>query len=355
MNRERYLLLNTIIVVLASIGIISCDNGAARMTAEQRAALHYLDSTIDMNDSIISIKVIDYFSCSEDTVWALFNDRQYKVMRDRESELFHEIMDERYKMREYEYNSDRHRWNIERLQDEQNQLKEDMSEYEKHFCPPQIANVALIQYITKLNPNRRYMCLAYNHSHNKVIREIKNIGKTGFCIFIENNKYGIKLNAYNDTVLPPNYDSISRFSDYGCNCFLLCDKGKYGLYDDTLGIVISPEFDSIIIKSGFYVKPVYIVKKHDVWGMFNDIGKIIIPIKYDGILFPSKGYTSDIDESDTICFVKKGGEQKGIWFGSVNPAVTDNGMWGVYKTSGEQVAPCKYNFNDIQNDQQNNY
>lgn len=324
----------------------SCNNNNTRFSTDQWAAKAFIDSIIKQ-DSVVSIEIIDFFSCTEDTIAALFNDNRYESMVSREIQIDNQIIDERYKMSEYEYNADRHRWEIERLQDAQNILKEEMEEYKKHYCPPIIEDVALVRYFTKHNSTYRYICLQYNRSHNKVIRKIENASKCGFTIFRVDNKYGIKLSGYNDTILQPKYDRITRFSDYDCTCFLLRDKEKYGLFDDTLGIVIPPEFDSIIIKSGFYVKPIYVVKRQDTWGMFNNTGKNIIPAEYDGILLFSKGYTSDISDGDTICFVKKGGEQKGFWFGRGNPAVTDDGLWGVYSTSGKQMVPCEYGFNNI--------
>lgn len=286
-------------------------------------------------------------SCPEDTIWALFNDHQYDLMRKRESEIFNELIDERYKMREYDYNSDRHRWNIERLQDEQNQLKEDMSEYEKYFSPPIIHNVAIVRYKTKMKPYWNYINLEFDYSHNKVIREIRNKNIITYEFVLEQGKKGMRIVDFNDTIIEPSYDDILRTTRSTYSCFSLYKEGKYGVFDVSLGLVLPATYDSIVVD--WRNKPFYYVNNNNKWGVCDDNGMSIIPAEYDGIMFclDNDHYFDKDAYNYIVFFVKEGGSFHGIWRAPLENKILEDGMWGVYKITGEQIYPCNNKFRDI--------
>lgn len=344
--RIKYFAGLSIITMLCLLVFISCNNRVS-LNKEQKAALIFLKPLLNNTDSITNIEISNFMSCPEDTIWALFNDHQYDLMRKRESEIFNELIDERYKMREYDYNSDRHRWNIERLQDEQNQLKEDMSEYEKYFSPPIIHNVAIVRYKTKMKPYWNYINLEFDYSHNKVIREIRNKNIITYEFVLEQGKKGMRIVDFNDTIIEPSYDDILRTTRSTYSCFSLYKEGKYGVFDVSLGLVLPATYDSIVVD--WRNKPFYYVNNNNKWGVCDDNGMSIIPAEYDGIMFclDNDHYFDKDAYNYIVFFVKEGGSFHGIWRAPLENKILEDGMWGVYKITGEQIYPCNNKFRDI--------
>lgn len=336
------------IIIAVFIIMTSCDAHYNRMTNEQRAATIFIDSLLNQGDSLISVEIGDFFSCRDEFYYALVRDPSYNRMMQEESQIDSEIRNEYRKMREYEYNSNRHSWNIEHLTDKRNQLKEDMSEYEKYYTPPVVNDVAYVRYRTQKSPRWNYICLVYNYSHNSVIREIHNEQTGLFEIIVEDNNKGLMVHGFHDTIIAPIYDDVSIISKQGVTCFIASNNSKKAVYNDTLGLIIPLEYDSIIVDS--HVKSFYFASKDDKWGVFDYCGKQIVPIEYDGILYSYSTFDENWNYTgydDILFFVKKGGISKGIWKGPQNNDILENGLWGLYKGTKGQIHPCEYSMRDL--------
>lgn len=327
----------------------SCDDHSNRMTTEQRAATIFIDSLLNQEDSLISVEVGNFFSCRDEFYYALVRDLSYNRMMQEESRLDSEIRDEYRKMREYEYNSNRHNWNIEYLTDKLNQLKEDMSEYEKDYTPPIIHDVAYVRYRTQKSPQWNYNCLVFNNSHNSVIRKIRKEQTELYEIINNaNDKKGLIVHSFHDTIVEPIYDNVSIISEQDNSCFIVSSNAKKAVYNDTIGLVIPLEYDSVIVD--WHVRFFYFVTKDDKWGVFDYCGKQIVPIEYDGILYSFSTFDDNWNYTgydDILFFVKKGGSSKGIWKGPQRNDVLDNGLWGLYKGTKGQIHPCEYSMRDM--------
>ena len=149
------------------------------------------------------------------------------------------------------------------------------------------------------------ICKAYNAKKEKE-RQIYllNLPDYSFGWFEEDGKYGFKLVSTDEVIVPSIYDDILIKNDI---------SNKEGGDSDTHSSPISIRDYVRRINSNF-TGGLAAVKKGNVWGYIDKIGKIVIPLKYDRVWRFSEGLAK----------------------------VRLNGKYGFINPKGEEIIPLKY-------------
>lgn len=147
--------------------------------------------------------------------------------------------------------------------------------------------------------------------------------KGGYCTVIgENNKHGL-IDKSGEWVIEPQYDYINKpVGGYR----MVCNKGKYGLLDQSLRMIVPIEYNNIIVREdGFLVRHGSEQKLLALDGQ-----TVLIPLIYDKVYRLTYG-TDKVDANG-----------KTILVNSEYIAYKVNEKWGILDKNGRRITKAEY-------------
>lgn len=176
----------------------------------------------------------------------------------------------------------------------------------------------------------------------------------------QRGKYGI-MNPGDTIVIPIEYDSLIRLTDFGPQKFIVKKGGQFGLIDVNNNAVIPLEYDRIhLLSNGHYLGPTWsslYVEKNGKVGLMKTDGSTELSCSYDYIDVACKqadcpksgvqyyvqknGKYGYINQDETVAIEFKYEELDATGFSGLIKARND-GLVGLMDTSGNFVLPQKY-------------
>lgn len=142
----------------------------------------------------------------------------------------------------------------------------------------------------------------------------------------EKGKMGVIQASTGDAILEVKYDNVEYLQH--TSDFLVVDSNKMGIISKNKRTKVSIQYDNIELMD--YDAALYVVEQDDKFGVMDFNGNIIINIDYQDIGIDASKFT----END----IKNGY----ILVDNLIPVQDEDGFWGFFDTSGNQITECKY-------------